>query len=97
MNPINTVLVLSITALVFLLWNILIGEKIIKYLNAHGVRTKLVIARFSMFRYIKQYKRLTTLNEGMIGEHYKSFFITAIIFVVLLISDVLLNTFKIEN
>ena len=89
MNLINTVLVLSITAIVFLLLNILISEKVIKYLNEHGVRTKLVIARFSMFRYISQYKKLTTLNEGVAGEHYKPFFITATIFAVLLISAIL--------
>ena len=89
MNPINTVLVLSITALVFLLWNILISEKIIRYLSEHGVKTKLVIARFSMLRYISQYKRLTALNEGVTGEHYKTFFITATIFIILFISAIL--------
>ncbi len=89
MNHTNIVLVLSITALVFLLWNILISEKIIKYLSKQGVKTKLIIARFSMFRYVSQYKKLTTLNEGVAGEHYKPFFITATIFVVLLTSAIL--------
>jgi len=87
MNPINTVLVLSITALVFLLWNILIGEKIITYLNDHG-KTSLVIVRCAILRYVARYKKITTKNEGMTGEHYKLFFITAIVFAVLLIAAV---------
>lgn len=84
MDPINAIIVLSFTSMVFLLWNILISDKIISYLNSKGIKTNLFLVGCKMIKYLVHYKKQTTMYEGKAGEHYKQFIFTAIAFTALL-------------
>jgi len=90
MNPINAIIVLSLTAMVFLLWNLLISEKIINYLNSQGIRTSLLLVRCKMIKYVLHYKKQTINYEGKVGEHYKPFIFTAVTFTVLITLAIIL-------
>lgn len=89
MNPLNIIIVLSFTALVFLFWHILISEKIIKYLNSNDFSERTFFRITKMPKYVYEYKNLSLKNEGKIGEHFQTYFLTAITFIALLIATIL--------
>jgi large-conductance mechanosensitive channel len=86
MNALNIIIVLSFTSVVFLFWNILISEKISKYLQNKGFNTYSYVSNLLTLRNLFQYKKLTQNNDGKAGEYYHLFIITAIIFVIIVLT-----------
>ena len=68
--------VLQAAALMSVIWGIVSAIAIGSYLRAYGYEVNVLLYRFLLFKYMRQYAELTTQQEGRPGFWYYSYVIS---------------------
>lgn len=83
-------ILIGVITLGFILWNLWVSIRIVKYLNENNVKAKIAHQRGKIFSFLSIYKKLTVEQNGKVGSLYRLFFISFILFTLFLLTGITL-------
>ena len=83
-------ILIGVITLGFILWNLWVSIRIVKYLNENNVKAKIAHQRGKIFSFLSIYKKLTVEQNGKVGSLYRLFFISFILFALFLLIGITL-------
>jgi hypothetical protein len=76
---------IMVLALISVVWGMVSAIAIASFLSNRGHKIDVLLFRFKLFKYIRQYAEITTQEEGQPGFWYRSFTISMTMVLILVI------------